>query len=283
LYAFEAIKNIAAIGGVNIAYLMSGEMGGMNTIVPFYVGASKGVAVIDADGTGRAVPELATGLYPIYKIPTSPLIIANKAGDIIAAYLSDPLDTTKAELIARTAVVSFGMVAAFATWIVNMATVKRCLVPNALSKAERIGKVIREARASGKDAVKEVAGVTGGKELFRGRIQKIEMKTAEGFDFGRTTVEGLGNYKGKVLVIDMKNENIIAWQDEKPVIMVPDLIVMMTIGGEPLNNVDTKEGMEVVVLGIPAPEPWVRIPEGFNCWRHLLTKLGYEGPFVRPF
>ncbi len=283
ILAFEAMKNVTAIGGVKIDYLMPGEIGGLNTITPLYVASKKNVPVVDADGNGRACPELNTGLYPIYKIPTSPLVVANKAGDIIVAYLGDPLDTTAAETIARTAAVSFGMLAAFSTWIVSIATIKKCLVPYSVSKAEKIGKAIREAKASGKDAVKEVVTVTSGKELFRGKIRKIEMKTAEGFDFGRTTIEGIADYKGETFIIDSQNENMIAWQDEKPVIMVPDLIAMMTTGGEPLNNADTKEGMEIAIIGIHAPEPWMRTPDGFNCWKHILEKLGYKGAYVSSF
>ncbi|MBA7665944.1 hypothetical protein ES703_74019 [subsurface metagenome] len=154
---------------------------------------------------------------------------------------------------------------------------------NSISKVGEIGKAIREARASGKDAVKEVVTVTGGKELFRGKIQKIEVRTAEGFDFGRTTIEGMADYKGKTFVIDSKNENMLAWQEGKPVIMVPDLITMITTKGEPLNNADTKEGMEIAIIGIHAPEPWLRTPGGFDCWKPILVKLGYKGGFISSF
>lgn len=79
--AFEAIKKVASIGGVYISYLMPGELGGFNTIVPLYTASKANVPFVDADGNGRAVPELSTGLYPIYKIPTSPLVVTNKEGD----------------------------------------------------------------------------------------------------------------------------------------------------------------------------------------------------------
>ena len=283
IFAFEAMKNITAIGGVKIEYLMPGEIGGLNTITPFYVASKKKLPVIDADGNGRAVPELATGLYPIYKIPTSPLVVANKAGDVIVAYLANPTDMGAAETIARTAAVSFGMLAGFATWIVDVATIKRCLVPHSVSKVEGIGRAIREAKVAGRDVVSEVVAASGGKELFRGEIKGIEMRTAEGFDFGRTTIEGVGDYRGGRLVIDSKNENMIAWRDGEVVIMVPDLIAMLTVEGEPLTNADTKEGQEVAIIGIPAPEPWMRTPEGFNCWQPILERLGYKGQYSSPW
>ena len=37
---------------------MSAEVGGMNSIEPLLVGARLGLPVIDADGMGRAFPEL---------------------------------------------------------------------------------------------------------------------------------------------------------------------------------------------------------------------------------
>jgi len=42
---------------------MPSEIGGINTIVPLYVASHKNVAVVDADGSGRAAPELATMLF----------------------------------------------------------------------------------------------------------------------------------------------------------------------------------------------------------------------------
>ena len=278
--AYEAIKKVTSIGGLEISYLMPGEIGGFNVITPLYVASKENVSAVDADGNGRAVPELSTGLYPIYRIPTSPLVVANKEGDVLVAYLKDPLDTKAAEKVARASAVSFGMVAAFSTWIVSIETIKRYLVPKSISRSEEIGKTIRKSKESGKDVVKEVVNVTGGKEIFRGEIKKIEMKTMEGFDFGRTTIKGIDDYKSSTLNIDFKNENMIAWKDEKPVVMVPDLISMMEIEGKPLTNADTKEGMKIVVIAIPAPEPWKRIPEGFNCWKPILEKLGYRGAYI---
>jgi len=125
-----------------------------------------------------------------------------------------------------------------------------------------------------------VTRITGGREIFRGEIKNIETKTVGGFDFGRTTIEGGDAYEGNVLNIDSKNENMIAWKDNEPVAMVPDLIAMMELEGKPVTNADIKEGMEMAIIGIPAPEPWRRIPEGFNCWKTILEKLGYEGPYI---
>jgi DUF917 family protein len=282
IYAYEAMKHLTAIGGVDLSYLMPGELGGLNSITSLFVASQKGVPVVDADGNGRAVPQFSTSLFSISKIGTSPIVVANKAGDVIIAYLADPFDSATAEKTARSTAVLFEMVAAFATWVVNIATIKKCLMTNSISRAEKIGKTIREAKASGKDVVKELTAITDGKEFFRGKIEKIEMTTTGGHDFGKTAIEGISEYEGEEFVIDSKNENMIAWQGGKPVIMVPDIIAMMTTKGEPLSNADTEEGMEIAVLGISAPEPWMRSPEGFNCWRPILKALGYDGNYIKP-
>lgn len=193
------------------------------------------------------------------------------------AYLNDPLDTTAAERIARSLCVSFDMIAAFATWIVDIETIKRCLVPGSVSQSEKIGAALRASEKGGNDPVREMEKITGGREIFRGEIKGIDVKTQEGFDFGRTTVEGIDGYKNSTIAIDFKNENMILWKDEKPLVMVPDIIATMEIGGKPLTNADTEEGMKITVMAIPAPEPWKRGKEGFDCWRHILERLGYKG------
>jgi hypothetical protein len=257
------------------------EIGGFNSIVPMYVAAARNIPVIDADGCGRAVPELATTLFSAYKLPAwSPVTVANKAGDIVAALLIDPTDATMAETAARTATISFGMTAGLASAILSMAEVKKYMVLNSMSWAEKVGKSLREAKAKGADLISAVAGAAGGKELFRGKIQKIEMVTREGFDFGKTFIEGAGSYKSQTFVIDVKNENIIGSLNGKPVIVVPDLIVVMTIDGMPLTNADTKEGMEVGVIGVKAARAWMETPEGFGCWKHILDKMDYKQGYI---
>jgi hypothetical protein len=281
LFAFDALKSMTALGGINLGSLMPVELGGFNSIVPMYVASERNIPVINADGCGRAVPELGTTLYYVYRIPTwSPTVVANQAGDIVASLLSDPVDAFMAETVARTAVISFGMIAGLATCTLSLSDVKRCMVLNSLSMAEKVGKTIRETKTKGGDIVKEAAGAAGGRELFRGKIQKIEMVTKEGFDFGKTTIEGMGDYKGQTFVIDVKNENIIGWLNGKVVIIVPDLITVMTLTGDPLTNADTKEGMEVGVIGINAAEPWKNTPEGFNCWKHILDKMDYKQGYI---
>ena len=283
IYAFELIQKVSFLGGKPINYLMAGELGGFNTIVPMYVAALKGIPFMDADGNGRAVPELNTGLYPAYNIPPHPLVLANSEGDSVVAYLSDPMDHKAAETIARQLAVGWGMLAAFSTWIVSKYQILNNLAPRTITKSEEIGKIFRELKEKGggvETLSKKLADI-GSKELFVRTITKLEFKTEGGFDFGTTRVTGEGKYEGKTMTIDFKNENIIARVDGEIIAMVPDLISLVDIEKmEPVTNADTAERQKVVVYGTPAPENWKKVPEGFTCWKHILEKLGYTGDYI---
>ncbi len=284
IYAFETISKVSFLGGKNINYLMAGELGGFNTIVPIYVAIAKGVPVVDADGNGRAVPELSTGLYPTYDIPPHPLVLSNSDGDSVVAYLKDPMNHTAAETIARQLSVGWGMLAAFATWVVNKQQIIDYLAPYTITLSQKIGEIFNQVKDKGEDVnalSHKLENEIGAFEIFRGKIKKLEFRTEGGFDFGTTTIEGEEKYKGKNMTIDFKNENMLAKIDGKVVTMVPDLICMVDSDALfPITNADTREGQSVVIYGLPAPENARKSPKGFECWRHILEKLKYEGNYI---
>jgi len=186
--AFATMQKVSFLAGKNITYLMAGELGGFNTMVPLYVAALLGIPVIDADGNGRAVPELATGLYPIFNIPPVPLTMAGKNGDAMVIILNDPKDHHAAENIARHVCMAYGMSAAFCTWIVDRKLIFDCLVPKSITNCINVGKVLSAADSREK-LVKGLGDLLGAKELFYGIISDIQMKSEEGFDFGVTTIK----------------------------------------------------------------------------------------------
>lgn len=284
IYAFEGLQKLYGWLGVDFKYIMPGETGGFNTITPMYAAAAKKLTIVDADGTGgRAVPDLETTLYYIYGIPTSPFVLADKNGNMVFGWTKDPMDAPMCENVARGVTVAFGMMAGLGTWVVSGHQIKTCLEPNVVARSRSIGRVIREAKEWGKDPVGEILKVVKGYELIRGEIEKIETKTIAGFDFGRTTIKGSDGYEGKKLIVDFKNENMIALRAEgEPVVMVPDLIALITTDGNPLTNADTKEGMKISVVAMPASEKWRKNPKFFEPWRPILERIGYRGNYVPP-
>ena len=60
-----------------LGYLIPVEMGAMNTLIPFIISAKKGIAVINGDPCGRAMPELSMTLFNINKLPINPVILTS--------------------------------------------------------------------------------------------------------------------------------------------------------------------------------------------------------------
>ncbi len=282
-YAYEAMEKVAFFSGKELKYLMAGELGGFNTMVPMYVSILKGIPFIDGDGNGRAVPELATGLYPMYDIPPTPLVLAGGNGDTIIVFLKNPMDHKSAETIARHVCMAYGMSAAFCTWTVNSQDITEKLAPDSITGAQKIGEAIMASKNDGSDILKKLQKEVNCRELCRGRIIKIEVKTEGGFDFGTTILEGIGGSGSSTYYIDFKNENLLVRDNSGKVLLtVPDLICLLDLNTmEPLTNASTKEGMEIAVYGVSAPGNWWKIGTGFTNWKHILDKVGYNGGPVK--
>lgn len=281
VYAFEGMQKLAFFSGKKLKYAMAGELGGFNTMVPIYVAIQKGIPFVDGDGNGRAVPELSTGLYPVFNIPPVPLVLAGKSGDVIAAFLDDPENHASAENIARHISMAYGMSAAFCTWLVNGKDINDKLVPNSISNAQKIGELLLKIKEENLD-INEIKKISKCKLICQGEISDIKLKTEGGFDFGTTVIKGTGENKGNTYYVDFKNENLLVRDDSNNVLItVPNLICMLSLDSfEPITNADTEKGMHIALYGMPAPENWWKKEEGFNCWKPILEKVGYVGGVV---
>lgn len=262
-----ALERFEEVTGKKIDYIVPVETGGFNSITPIHAAALKGLPVIDGDGAGMAIPELEMTMFYIHGIPISPLSLADSKGNSAILY---PTDAYMAEELGRAVTTVFGMTAGIACHPMMGKQLKEAVIPGTLSLAEKVGKGIREAKESGKDVVEAVTKSIEAIVLARGKVTKKTEEVKAGFDYGRVFVEDI--------IVDYKNENMIAWMKDKPIAMMPDSICWLTTDGEPLTNADVKEGLEVAVLGKKAHEKW-RVPGGFDVFRHVLKLLGYEGEY----
>jgi DUF917 family protein len=286
--AFRALCRALAAEGRDIKFLIPVEVGGLNTIIPLCASAMEGIPLVDADGCGRAVPELSTLLYGVYGIPAAPIAMAGMnqgSMDSVLINLGNPNDSVAAENIARHVAIAYGMRGALCTYPVNRSIIETCLVPGSLTLVQKIGKALGEARSL-EGFSSAVSALTQSRLVLVGKITKIESKVEGGFDFGKTFIEGLSGSgePDDSLIIDVKNENILARNGSGQVIgTVPDLISLLNVDTmTPLSNADTVEGQTIAVFAIRAHDNWYRTPQGFGCWKPLLTKLGHDGGYV-PF
>jgi len=263
-----ALERFEEVVGKRIDYIVPLETGAANILKPLHAGAAKGLPVVDGDGAGRAVPELQLTMFCIHGIPIAPLSAADSEGNSAILYA---VDAYMAEKSARAVITVFGGIAGVVCQLMTGKQLKEAVIPGTLSMAERVGKAIREAKECMRDPVEAVIDSTGGTILAKGKVAKKTEEVKAGFDYGRVFLEDI--------IVDYKNENMIAWRDGKPIIMVPDLICWLTTDGEPLSNADIEEGLEVAAIGKRAHEKW-KVPQGFKLFSHILESIGYKGGYI---
>ncbi len=270
--AFEEMNKM--LGG-RVSAVLATEMGGLNTAVPLYVAAKVGLPVVDGDLLGRAAPELHQCTVHVYDIPMYPSVIVTSTGNIVIVREYSDIDDYEA--IARYLSVLDGKSAAVVDTPLDKERAAKAIVRDTISLAYRLGKEVYEAREEGKDPVEAIVRVLGGWKIFEGTVEKYEWRDEKGFLVGETEVRGVGRWEGHKLRTWIKNEHIMAWLDDKPIVMPPDLISFVLDDGEPITNSDLREGYKVHVIAARAPEVW-RTRKGLELFgpRHF----GFDYDYV---
>ncbi|MCA9861730.1 MAG: DUF917 domain-containing protein, partial [Thermomicrobiales bacterium] len=261
--------------GKTIGAVMSAEIGGMNSVLPFAVGRELGLPVIDGDCMGRAYPEIQLVTLTLYGHSASPLAVADEHGNVTVV---DTVDNTWAEKIARPVAVEMGAISGGFGYPVTVRDLKEAAILGTVSFAEEIGRAIRVAQQSHADPVDAVLETTGGFRLFVGRIIDVARKTQKGWALGETRISGVDAFDGREMVVRFQNEHLVAIENDEIVASVPDLIAILdTERGEPITTENLRYGFRVTVIGIPSDAKW-RTPEGIALGgpRHF----GYDIDFT---
>jgi DUF917 family protein len=249
-----ALRALEAHVGRRVSHLVPGEIGGANSTRPLGVAAQTGLPVIDADGMGRAFPELQMDTFSIYGVPPTPAALADPRGQV--ALFDRIADPTTLERYARVVTIQMGGAAGYAFPPMSGRDVKRYAVPATITLAHAVGDAVLAAREAHGDTAGEVLRLCSGVRLFRGKIVDVMRRLVGGFARGVVTLEGSDGDAGRRLVIDFQNENLIARDAAGQILaVVPDLICIVAAEtAEPVTTEVLRYGLRVEVLGIPAPE-----------------------------
>ena len=266
--------------GRRVDALISCEIGGSNSIMPLALAALVDRPVIDADGIGRAFPQIEMTTFSIYGCRASPALLTDPLGNTVIIKADD--DRTVEKLCRAMAGVLGGHVTG-AIYPMSGADVKRSAVSGSLTLASGIGRCIREARESASDVVDELLSYLaqwGGRRaamLFDGKITDVRHETRNGWHWGEVKLAGLRD-EASVCRVEIRNEFLIAYVDGRPVTMVPDLITIVNRdSGEPLTGSMLHYGQRVKVLGYGA-DPMLRQPEALAILSPRM--FGIEQDFV---
>jgi DUF917 family protein len=247
-----ALRALEAHLGRRIEFLVAGEVGGGNAVAPLVVGVQAGLPVVDADGMGRAFPELQHITFTIYGMAPTPAALVDEKHN--TAVFTRVEGARELERLARALTVQMGGTAGFAFPVMRGEELRRTAVRGTLSLAVAAGEAVRLARRRHEDPIAALLGVTGGEELLRGKVVALERRLAGGFARGALRLDGLEADRGRHLEIELQNEFLVARLDGEMVATVPDLICLIDpLTAEPISTEALRYGVRAVVLGIPAP------------------------------
>ena len=243
--------------GARADAVISAEMGGCNSMIPISIAAKRGLPIVDADGMGRAFPELPMGTFNIYGVSCTPLVLANEQGESVTF---NSRDVKTAEIFARQLVVQMGGSVAMSCYPMTGVEVKRASVPGSLSCAMQVGQVIAEGRQKGDPFANLLQFFSGNpvygnsSVLFEGKISEVRRETKGGFASGIIFIISLAE-ADSTMQIAFQNEFLVAECNDEIKAIVPDLICILDQeSAEPITTEALRYGQRVKVLGIGAPE-----------------------------
>ncbi|HLB61323.1 MAG TPA: DUF917 domain-containing protein [Actinomycetota bacterium] len=268
---------VEELTGARVAALMAGEIGGGNGLVPVMWAARAGLPLVDADGMGRAFPEMDQESFELAGVSPSPAVLTDERGNVV---ILKPLTGKWLERLARDVTVSFGGTSSGADHLMSAAEARRASVIGSVARALAIGRAVRDTT----DPVGALVSAAGAVPLLVGKVVDVERTTAGGFARGHATVDGTGADAGRVLGIDIQNENLVATETARGrvVASVPDLITIVdeqTADAIPTERL--RYGQRVRVLALPCDPVW-RTPEGLRLAGPGAFGYGHEYVPVEP-
>lgn len=257
----RAFKLLGEYLGRPITHTVSIEAGGLNSTTPFSVAAQMGIPLVDADGMGRAFPEIQMVTPTLFGIAATPMALADEKGNTA---LITTVDNRWTERLARSITVDMGATAMIALYALTGKQLKESMVPGTIGLAQELGRLIRETRGAHGDPVSAIVNRLRGYKVFEGKVADVQRRTEAGFAKGEARVDGVGGDAGASLVLRFQNEHLVAIRDGHIVASVPDLIIVLGAEtGEPITTEELRYGFRVTVIATPCDSKW-RTPAGLR-------------------
>ncbi|MEV1243835.1 DUF917 domain-containing protein [Nonomuraea sp. NPDC049750] len=250
-------EEIERIFGRPPAAVMSSEIGGANGVAPVAWAAQLGLPLLDADGMGRAFPEVQMVSMYVAGLPADLVIMSDIVGNIVTIR---PIDGLWSERLARAVCVAAGSHALMADYVLTAAQARGAVIEGTVTRALAVGRATEGAA----EPLRALAARLGAARLITGKLTDVERRTTGGFVRGTATIEGTGDDRGRTLTLELQNENLVALENGRPRAMVPDLITVVdTETAAAVQTESLRYGQRVTVLAWPCDPLW-RTPKGLE-------------------
>jgi DUF917 family protein len=263
-----AIERLQAVTGRRPDALVPIEVGGVNSLVPVMAAARSGLPLVDADGMGRAFPEIQMVTYNVCGVAATPLSVTDEHGNSL---IVETGTAKRAEDLVRVCAVEMGLSVMISSYPMSGRQLKNAGVRGTLSLARDIGRAIREGRRQGEPVAALLAALEMSTHyrhaavLFDGKIADLQRETRGGFNVGRCFLQALRG-PGRAELVFQNEHLMITDEDGAPLAMVPDLICLVdSETAEPIPVESMKYGQRVKVIGVSAPAI-LRDPAALAVW-----------------
>lgn len=246
--------------------LVAVEVGGANSLIPVLTAAIRGVPVIDGDGMGRAFPEAQMTTFSIGGIASTPSVAVDYQGNSAVFLEKSPREFERS---IRQFALSRGGVVVATEHPMSGAQLKANIVPGTMTFAIALGRVLRDSRSSAEHIVPRLKALFARsmygefQHLHSGKVVDSTRRTVGGYDTGSVAIRAFDS--DSTVLIDIRNEFLVARRDGEVLAMVPDLITLVDYETcVPINAERLRYGQRVSVFAVGCPA-YYRTPDALSA------------------
>jgi len=246
----RAVRALESYCGCTVDALIAAEIGGGNALEPMITAAEAGIPVVDADGMGRAFPEMQMCTFSIYGHRAAPAAIADEHGNIVL--FQRTVSEHWFERLARSTVVTMGGSATGAEAPLSGRLAKQIAVPGTVTQAITLGNLVMAANRQHTSAISAICAQESGVHLVDAKIVDVKRHLLGGFSVGEILLEGMDAYAGTRAKVAFQNEFLTFERDGTVEACVPDLVVILDVdSGRAISTEMLRYGQRVAVLALP--------------------------------
>ncbi|WP_434510388.1 DUF917 domain-containing protein [Desulfitobacterium sp. AusDCA] len=231
--------------GIKVGGIITNENGGNATVNGWIQAAVLDIPLIDAPCNGRAHPTGTMGSMSLQKlegyVAAQAAVGGNpELGNYIESFFQGSIENT-GKMVRQTAVIAGGLVAV-ARNPIQAGYIRKNGAVGGVTHAIETGRAFSKGlKRSAKDAILAATEFLQGSIVVGGKVDKLTLVTAGGFDVGTVEVNGYElTFWNEFMTLEKNGERLATF---------PDLMMTFDkVSGIPVTSAEIEQGQDVVII-----------------------------------